>query len=215
MGKSVSKRKCKKCGEEFITFIAPGPTPKFCKNIICKKKRSKIHSKNYYLDPSNRKKLLDKQSEYRKTPRHKELYKIKVEKYKKDGTNKKHRRKRYLKDKADPKKFTMLKILNNVRKRIRTSVRTHDIKYSNKKTIKLIGCTSYELKKHLENQFKDGMKWENYGLYWEVDHILPLSKFNLLTEKGRCEANHYTNLQPLKSDINRKKGNKILKNYTE
>lgn len=71
----------------------------------------------------------------------------------------------------------------------------------NQKTGKIIdalGCSVPDLKNHLEAQFKDGMSWNNYGRFgWHIDHIIPLSKFNLVNEKEFIEANNYKNLQPL------------------
>ena len=52
------------------------------------------------------------------------------------------------------------------------------------------------------------MAWENKGLYngelnygWDVDHIKPLSTAS--SEEELIILNHYTNLQPLCSKINR------------
>ncbi len=52
---------------------------------------------------------------------------------------------------------------------------------------------------------KEGMTYENYG-EWEVDHILPFSGFDFNKIRECC---HYTNLQPLWYEENRKKSNKI------
>ena len=41
-----------------------------------------------------------------------------------------------------------------------------------------------------------------------VDHILPLSRFNLQDNKEFKRAVHYTNLQPLWLDQNLSKGNR-------
>ena len=52
------------------------------------------------------------------------------------------------------------------------------------------------------------MNWENKGLYngdlnygWDIDHIIPIS--SAFTEVEILKLNHYTNLQPLCSKINR------------
>ena len=52
------------------------------------------------------------------------------------------------------------------------------------------------------------MTWENHGRFnsefnygWDIDHITPLS--SALTEDDVIKLNHYTNLQPLCSYINR------------
>ena len=68
-----------------------------------------------------------------------------------------------------------------------------------------------ELKEHLEKQFKEGMSWENYGFYgWHIDHILPLSSFDLTKAEEQKKAFHYTNLQPLSAKENLQKYSKIL-----
>jgi len=76
----------------------------------------------------------------------------------------------------------------------------------NTKTAKMLGCTFEELTEHLENQFSDGMTWENYGK-WHVEHIVPLSSAD--TEEELIELCHYTNLQPLWAEDNLKKNNRI------
>lgn len=60
----------------------------------------------------------------------------------------------------------------------------------------LIGCTPLELKAHLESKFLPGMSWGNRG-QWHMDHIRPLSSFDLADPEQRQAACHYTNVQPL------------------
>lgn len=76
---------------------------------------------------------------------------------------------------------------------------------------KLVGYTVDDLTKHLENQFTEGMSWDNYGS-WEIDHIKPRSLFKYETaedqEFRKCWA--LENLQPLNKIENRKKGNKYI-----
>jgi len=52
------------------------------------------------------------------------------------------------------------------------------------------------------------MTWDNYGLYngdlyygWDIDHIMPISIAK--TKEKIIKLNHYKNLQPLCSKINR------------
>lgn len=86
------------------------------------------------------------------------------------------------------------------------------VKYNrNKSSIELLGCTIDDFKKHIENNFKDGMTWDSYGYYgWHIDHIIPISSAKSDDELMRlC---HFTNLQPLWGIENIKKSNKIIKN---
>ena len=51
------------------------------------------------------------------------------------------------------------------------------------------------------------MSWSNYG-EWHIDHIIPLSSFDLMDREQFLEAVNYRNLQPMWADDNRKKSNK-------
>ena len=75
--------------------------------------------------------------------------------------------------------------------------------------LKYIGCTKGELVAHIENQFKSGMNWENYGYYgWHIDHIQPCASFDLTKEEEIHKCFHYSNLQPLWAEENLKKSAK-------
>lgn len=96
--------------------------------------------------------------------------------------------------------------------RIKMSMRTRLSSYCRKiqvdknfKTMDALGCTSLELKQHLELKFTEGMNWDSYGK-WHVDHIKPISLAT--TEQEAIQLSHYTNLQPLWAEDNLKKSNK-------
>ena len=76
----------------------------------------------------------------------------------------------------------------------------------------LVGYSFEELVKHIERQFDKKMNWNNYGTYWEVDHIKPKSLFNYSSyediEFERCWA--LGNLRPLERTENRRKSNKYV-----
>ncbi len=52
------------------------------------------------------------------------------------------------------------------------------------------------------------MNWENYAIYWEVDHIKPRSlfKYESIDDKEFKECWSLSNLQPLERSINKIKG---------
>ncbi len=61
-----------------------------------------------------------------------------------------------------------------------------------------LGCTIDEFKIHIESQWLEGMTWENWARFgWHLDHIIPLSRFNLQDVVELKKACHYTNIQPL------------------
>lgn len=79
----------------------------------------------------------------------------------------------------------------------------------------LTGYTLEQLIKHLEKQFDKNMTWDNYGSYWSVDHILPLSVHNF-TEPENIDFKRawaLKNLRPLEKIANIKKSNKLSKPF--
>ena len=100
------------------------------------------------------------------------------------------------------------KLSGTVRSRLKSFLRKKHISKKNK-TFELVGCTPQQLKEHLEKQFREGMTWDNHGMYgWHIDHIIPLS--SATTEEELYKLCHYTNLQPLWAEENLSKGNKVL-----
>lgn len=85
------------------------------------------------------------------------------------------------------------KLAASVRTRMRECIKYG---YKSEKTEALLGIPVKELKVYLERMFVDGMNWENYGK-WHIDHIIPLSSFDLSQGVEQKKAFHYTNLQPL------------------
>ena len=72
-----------------------------------------------------------------------------------------------------------------------------------------LGCTLPELIQHIEQQFTEGMSWDNWShTGWHLDHIKPLSLFDLTDPEQYKQAAHYTNLQPLWAYDNLSKGNR-------
>ena len=73
-------------------------------------------------------------------------------------------------------------------------------------TLDFLGCDMETFKKHIESNFKEGMNWENRER-WQVDHIVPISRAKNLDEVQLLS--HYKNLQPMWSEDNLKKSNKL------
>ena len=74
-----------------------------------------------------------------------------------------------------------------------------------------LGCTIPVLKTYLESKFQSGMSWDNWTADgWHIDHIKPLSSFDLTDRNQLLEACNYTNLQPLWAKDNLSKGAKTV-----
>jgi hypothetical protein len=52
------------------------------------------------------------------------------------------------------------------------------------------------------------MNWKNYGTYWEIDHIKPISLFDLTKKQEIKKCFNYKNTKPLSINENRQKENK-------
>ena len=99
------------------------------------------------------------------------------------------------------------KIKSNLSSRLSDLIKNRII---GQRTVELLGCDKDTFLQHLESQFTEGMTWENYGLKgWHVDHIMPISSYDLTNEDEVKKACHYTNLQPLWWQDNLEKGDKI------
>ncbi len=157
-----------------------------------------ISKKNYYLE--NKEYILISRKEHYQNNKE-----SKLEYQKEYNKNNKDKRNSYLNERRqnDP----LFKLITNVRNLIYNSFYYNG--YSkNSKTEELLGCSFEELKQHLESKFEPWMGWDNRGLYngdfnygWDIDHIIPLSSVS--EESDIIKLNHYTNLQPLCSKVNR------------
>lgn len=98
-------------------------------------------------------------------------------------------------------------ITHSIRNLIRVSFKNNGYT-KNSKTTNILGCDFEFFKNYIESQFKPWMNWNNKGLYngtfnygWDIDHIKPIASAK--TIEDIIKLNHYTNLQPLCSHINR------------
>ena len=71
-------------------------------------------------------------------------------------------------------------------------------------TEKILGADFNTIKKHIENQFKENMFWDNMGKNgWVIDHIKPLSLAK--TKEELLILCNYENLQPMWEKENKTK----------
>jgi hypothetical protein len=83
-----------------------------------------------------------------------------------------------------------------------------------KHTIEYLGCNIPEyLKWLLKNN--NNYTLENRGNEWHIDHVIPLSRFNLENEDEQLIAFNWRNTMPLSCQENLKKNNKIIKSQIE
>lgn len=123
---------------------------------------------------------------------------------KKTGQNKNHNK---IKRQTDPQ----FKLKTLLRGRLLDALKRHTKGgkvNKNHSALTLLGCSIDEYKIFLENQFKPDMTWENHGKLWEIDHIIPCSKFDLTNLEQQKQCFNYINTQPLYKSENRSKGDR-------
>lgn len=172
----------------------------------------KEKNKSYY--EKNKDKLLEKNKEYRNN--NKQSINLQRNEYRNREEVKKHiklKQKEYLpirKEKIKQRRKTDInfKLSEILRSKIHKMLHNRKTTYS-----KYVGCDLEWLKKWLEYRFDKNMTWENFGSYWQIDHILPIHSFNFENEHEIRICFHWTNLQPLNSTENRKKSDTIHQHY--
>ena len=73
-------------------------------------------------------------------------------------------------------------------------------------TFEELGYTVDQFVAHIERQFVDGMSWSNMS-EWQVDHIVPVASAK--TRDDVIALNQLSNLRPMWSVENNRKGNKM------
>jgi len=182
-----------------------------CTSNYLKSEKTKAHKKEYYL--SKKEQLSEYNKEYRERNKDKikalkENRKLKI----KDNVLLQERIRKskaeYVRNKrqSDP----LFKLSGNIRNLIKNSFNRYiaDNKKNSKKTVSILGCTFSEFKDYMSSLFTDHMDWDNYGTYWEIDHIIPIC--TAYDEEQMVKLNHYTNLRPLEIKENRVKGGKNI-----
>lgn len=143
----------------------------------------------------NKRSSIARAKRIRENPSYREAYTIKCKEYEQKNKDKrKIKRNKRLKN----------KYIENIPYRLEVLLRTAFLKAIKRKRgnkeksiMIIIGCTQDELKIYLESKFRAEMTWDNYGIVWEIDHIIPIDSFNLIDIEQQNKCFHYSNLQPL------------------
>jgi hypothetical protein len=195
-----------KCREKKKNIkIQNDPVLKQAKYLIKKKwvsrnkEKIKIYKKNFNeklkLDPVKHQKQLEAVRKWKLENKQRAL-----------EQNRKSRKKMFSKWKKQKKLIDpSYHISETIRSYLSRSIKGKILK--KKKTEEIVGISFNKLVAYLESKFEPGMSMSNYGK-WHIDHIKPVTKFDL-TKPGELEkCFHYTNLQPMWARDNIIKSNK-------
>ena len=170
----------------------------------------KSRSNNYYHSHPE---VLEKQNEYNRLPE------VKVHRILRDNSPEIKARNKIVKRHWDYNNIEHIRdYVNNryssdINYRLKCIARARMyslIKGKNKSvhSLVLLGCSVQQWKMHLESTFKVGWNWNNHGIRWEIDHIIPVSLFDLTDIEQQKKCFNYTNTQAMSKEDNRKKSNR-------
>ena len=190
----------------------------FVKNRnICVDCNNLNRRKKYQIDETHRIKMIQKSTEF-KQKKIVEKHKQKIEELGVDNkrcsccNNIKHNinfRHNRLKCKDCERDEPIEKIKRVIRSRIISALNN-----KNKHSVEYLGCNIPDyLNWLLTNDFRYNL--ENRGTEWHIDHVIPLSHFDLENEEQQLIAFNWRNTMPLSREENLKKNNKIIKSQVE
>ncbi len=203
---------------------------KSCRKIIrrqwAEKNKQNIIQYNKKYNNEHVEEILQNRKEYSKTAKeklrkkqynqgHKEEASIYQKQWYLNNKEKKNKQGRdnYQKNKEQINKRRLERQKNNINAKIASNLRGRINKtiignYKAGSAVNDLGCPIGFFKCYIEQRFQVGMTWDNYGRYgWHLDHIKPLSLFDLTNKEQFLQACHYTNYQPLWWKQNISKGN--------
>lgn len=163
----------------------------------------KDRCKKYYI--KNKEQIKKKNSEYQKNNKE-ECTKRKLN-WAHNNLEYKNNRKMYFRNKR--RNDIQYRLRDSLRSRIRVALTSYIKKERKGSAVRDLGCNIQQLINYLENKFKQGMSWDNYGNVWHIDHIKPLSLFNLMDKQQFLNAVNYKNLQPMFAADNIRKRDKM------
>jgi hypothetical protein len=82
-------------------------------------------------------------------------------------------------------------------------------------SINMLGCSLDMFRDWLEYNFTEEMSWDNFGVYWHIDHIKPCASFDLSDTDQQLECFSWTNMAPLEKRANMSKGAKIVEHIIQ
>lgn len=214
------EKKCSKCGEvKAVDDFGSHKTGKNGRSPCCREcerkrlrlwteqNRERKNEKNTIYRKNNLKKCKDATKKWDKLNKEKKRLNSKKFRDNNPERSKEIQRKSQALRRANPKNRISSNISREMNKTLKNgkSGRHWEI---------LVDYTLPQLISHLENQFCNGMTWENYGK-WHIDHKIPLSAHNFTTQNDidfkKCWA--LSNLQPLWAKDNMSKHDKLTKPF--
>jgi hypothetical protein len=117
-------------------------------------------------------------------------------------------RKNRIKCKDCEREHPETKFIRSIRSRIHYALTRRSMKKTNY-TIDYLGCSVEDYFKWIMT-YNSNYNLNNYGKEWHIDHVIPVSKFDLCDVEEQLFAFNWMNTMPLSRSENLKKGDKII-----
>jgi hypothetical protein len=197
----MMQKKCADCGESKPLDSFYQTWKKLGYMSICKKCHIVRMTKRR---ETNWPKEYEQVKERRKTPGYrKREYKRTAERFMEQYRGDEQFRSQYLQTLKEQYRDDLeIRLRKIVRSRLRMALKG---KAKLASAVSLLGVPPEEALRIIESKFLAGMTWDNWGHTrgnWHLDHITPLSKFELSDPAQLAAACHISNLQPLWAEDN-------------
>ena len=178
-----------------------------CKSCLCEEQRARSNTNKELLKEKkkvyrviNKESIAQYQAEYTKRTESKKNRIKSDKKYYETNKDKiRERRRKY--DKIYRANNICARLEDSLRSRIRAALNGS----CSVSLRELIGCSMDSLKCWIEYQFDSDMNWENYGIFWNLDHVRPCNLYKLddISEIKECFS--WENTRPLRKSDNLEK----------
>ena len=213
---NVTYKTCSKCliEKQDVYFYKRG---KICCDCNNDKRREK-----YKNDEEHRKKLIKNATEFkhkkvivRQKIREQEQNQIGIDNKKCKYCNEIKIKERFRHNRLKCKDCERDEPTEKFKRYIRTRI-YNCLRYKNKTkhSVEYLGCSSDEYFKWIF-KYNNNFNLDNHGKDWHIDHVIPLSKFDLNNEEQQLIAFNWRNTMPLSCNENLKKNNKIIQSQVE
>lgn len=193
----MEKKICKRCNEEkdISDFPYGKSYCKPCQNWFCREYKRK-----------NREKISAYNKQYK--AQHKEDISAYNSRYNKENRNdiQKRQTKQHKERRSNDENY---KIACRIRGVLNKFIN------NNIKTMKYLGCDKLFFLNWLEYNFDENMSHDNHGKYWSLDHIIPVSYFDLTKEEQIYQCFNWSNIRPIIAINNQKRVNYLEKKEYE
>lgn len=189
----------------------------YSKGSICRECNNNKRKEKYKNNEEHRKKLIKQAAKFK---HNKVLEKQKIREAKQKSIGIENKQCKYCNEIKNKDKFRhnrlkckdcerdepVEKFKRYIRTRIYNCLRN---KNKTKHSVEYLGCSPVEYLKWMLN-YNENYNLDNHGEVWHIDHIIPLSKFNLNDEIQQLIAFNWRNTMPLSASENLSKNNKII-----